>query len=260
MRSLVVTAELLRREGRWDIDYHLPPEGLRAFPPASLRPVRELATLVTAKRDPTRTPEATFLYVDIASVNVDTGTIDSPQELSGEEAPSRARKVIRAYDLVISTCRPTRGAIAIVPERLHGQLCSTAFTVLRARAGVNPFFLHYALRLPSTLEQFRKWSTGSSYPAILDDDVLKTRLPTAPPAEQDAIAELVRVRLDERQAAIARANAAWEASLERIAARLRGEAPIARVDAPAAVVCTRAAIDARLAALGGGDEDAGEGS
>jgi type I restriction enzyme S subunit len=55
------------------------------------------------------------MYIDISSVDVSNGIIENPQELIGIEAPSRARKVVPAFDIVISTCRQTRGAIAVVP-------------------------------------------------------------------------------------------------------------------------------------------------
>lgn len=249
MKTLLVTARTLREEDRWDIDYHLPAAGLSAFPASSLRAVREVATLVKDTRDPTRRPGASFQYVDIASVDVETGSITGAQELTGEEAPSRARKLVRAYDVIVSTCRPTRGAIAIVPEELHGQIASTAFAVLRAREGVNPFYLHHVLRLECTREQLRKWSTGSSYPAILDEDVLKTRIPVLPPAEQDLVAAQVRQALADRQAAIERANAAWARQLAALTARLQGAAT--EVVAPALeVICTIEQVAARLAALG----------
>ena len=148
--------------------------GINSFPKDVLTPIIKCADIIKDKRDPKKNPEMTFQYVDIASIDVETGIIINPQELTGKEAPSRARKIISAYDIIISTCRPTRGAIAVVPEELHGQICSTGFSVIRAKPNVNPFYLYYALRLQSTLEQFRKWSTGSSYPAILDDDIAKT--------------------------------------------------------------------------------------
>ena len=168
MKYILQTQKTLHSEGRWDIDYHLPPEGILAFDKSLLKPVMEAADIVKEKRDPTKEADELFLYIDISCVDVATGVIANPQELIGSEAPSRARKIVNAYDLIISTCRPTRGAIAVVPEEYHNQICSTGFSVIRPRAGVNPFYLHFALRLSSTLEQFRKFSTGSSYPAILD--------------------------------------------------------------------------------------------
>lgn len=161
-----------------------------------------------------------FKYVDIASIDVETGEIINPQDLSGEEAPSRARKVVRAFDVLISTCRPTRGAISVVPVELHNQIASTAFTVLRAKPGINPYYLHYAIRLASTLEQFRKWSTGSSYPAILDGDVLKTRIPVPDLNEQEDIAAQIMSAFVTRDQAIKDANANWRSKLDGITGAL----------------------------------------
>ena len=250
MKTLVLDARVLREEGRWDIDYHLPALEIARFPAEIVHVVRDVADVVKAKRDPTKKPNDSFLYVDIASVDVETGTIERPQELTGEEAPSRARKVIQAYDILISSCRPTRGAIAIVPEELHGQICSTGFSVIRAKPTINPFYLHFVLRLASTLEQLRKWSTGSSYPAILDEDVLKTRVPVLGPKEQDEVALHVRAAIASRQAAIADANRAWEDSIAGMSSWIRGEAKLTGIQNTQGMVCSCAEIAERLAALG----------
>lgn len=191
MKSLVKDNFALAAEGRWDIDYHLPAEGILRYPENRRVPVSTLADVSNQARDPGQRPEETFMYVDIASVDVLTGTITNPQELTGEEAPSRARMVIRAFDVIVSTVRPTRGAVAVVPPELHNQICSTGFCVLRCKKGVNPYYVQFILRLDSSLEQFRKFSTGSSYPAILDSDVLKTLVPSASRDKQDAIAKSV---------------------------------------------------------------------
>jgi type I restriction enzyme S subunit len=87
---------------------------------------------------------------------------------------------------------------------------------------MNPFYLHYALRLPATLEQFRKWSTGSSYPAILDDDVAKTLIPVPSADEQDSIARRLMGAFAERSNAIRIADFAWHHALNEILAGLSG--------------------------------------
>lgn len=222
MKTLVKELGELALAGRWDIDFHLPAEGIKQFPKELVKRVDEVADVIKAKRDPTERPEEVFQYVDIASIDVATGAVVNPQELTGDEAPSRARKVIGAFNVIVSTCRPTRGAIAVVPVALHNQIASTAFSVLRAKDGVNPFYLHYALRLSSTLEQFRKWSTGSSYPAILDDDVKKTRIPVPDGPTQDRIALKIVAALFERDKAIATLNAAWNGALDNITETLCG--------------------------------------
>lgn len=200
MKYLVKDNRALATEGRWDIDYHLPTEGILRYPKDHLVPVSVLADISKQTSDPSQQPEATFMYVDIASVNIETGAIMNPQELTGEEAPSRARMIIRAYDVIVSTVRPTRGAIAVIPPELDNQICSTGFCVLQCKQNVNPYYLHFVLRVESTLEQFRKFSTGSSYPAILDEDVLKALVPYANPEEQDAIAKSIMAAYAHRKA------------------------------------------------------------
>lgn len=219
---MVKTRQELEAVGRWDIDFHLPAEGIKKFPPSLLKRVDAVADIAKEKRDPGREPDIAFQYIDIAAVDVSVGSISNPQDVEGSDAPSRARKVVSAFDVIVSTCRPTRGAISVVPLHLHDQIASTAFSILRPKAGLNPYYLHFALRLPSTLEQFRKWSTGSSYPAILDSDVQKTLIPVPEPSVQDAIAERVVLALIERERQIRAANSAWKGVLQDITNTLTG--------------------------------------
>lgn len=216
MKYRLQAQKTLHSEGRWDIDYHLPPEGILAFEKSLLKPVSEAADIVKEKRDPTKEPDEPFIYIDISCVDVTTGVITNPQDLIGSEAPSRARKVVNAYDLIISTCRPTRGAIAVVPVEYHNQICSTGFSVIRPKAGINPFYLHFALRMNSTLEQFRKFSTGSSYPAILDSDVEKTLIPLPDLEMQDLIAGNILNALRARSRAINQANKLFSSNVDTV--------------------------------------------
>lgn len=91
---------------------------------------------------------------------------------------------------------------------------------MRANEGTNPFYLHFALPLSGAREQFHKWSTGSSYPAILDDDVKKTRIPVPAPAVQDEItAEIFRAS-KLRNASISKANTVWNEHLSGLTRQL----------------------------------------
>lgn len=221
MKSLIKTTQILVKEGRWDIDYHLPAEGIRNFPAERVAPVSRLAVASNEARNPTLKPDKVFLYVDIASIDIETGTIVNPQELTGEEAPSRARMVIRAFDILVSTVRPTRGAVAVVPPELDNQICSTGLCVVRCNPDVNPFYLHFVLRLDSTLEQFRKFSTGSSYPAILDEDVEKTLVPMASPDEQNYIAKAIRAALKKREDLLKKARQEMDSAVSTSTGLLR---------------------------------------
>jgi len=91
--------------------------------------------------------------------------------------------------------RPTRGATALIPESMDGFICSTGFSIVHPNEKVTSEYLHTALRLYTTLEQFGRRSAGSSYPAILDKDVKETLIPVPSKDIQDKIStEVIRRR------------------------------------------------------------------
>jgi restriction endonuclease S subunit len=251
MKQLLVVQKELIKEERWDFDFHEPPSLIKTFQRSSLRKVIEFADVVKAKKDPTKRPDEVFHYIDIASIDVETGGVARTQELTGGEAPSRARKLVQAYDIIISTCRPTRGAIAVIPEELHGQICSTGFSVVRAKPSINPYYLHFALRLDSTTEQFRKFSTGSSYPAILDSDVEKTLIPVPEIEVQNEIVKRIKIQLAERNEIIEQINSKWN----KVISHTLGEIVALRFDFSAtaktetAIIWEKKVIDERISAL-----------
>ena len=90
------------------------------------------------------------------------------------------------------------------------------FCVIRAKKGVNSQYLHFVLRSESTKEQFRKWSTGSSYPAILDEDVLKTLIPLPKKKLQNSLADESYRNTEARNKKIAEANETWMKNTDTI--------------------------------------------
>lgn len=175
------------RGGRFDVDFNM---GFHRLDPSAERisKVRCVADIRKETRNPADKPDVSFRYIVISSVNTETGEVDEVQEIMGADAPSRARQVVHTDDIVVSTVRPTRGAIALIPEEMDGFICSTGFTILHPEEGVVPEYLHVALRLSTSLEQFGRRSSGSSYPAILENDVMETLIPLPKREIQERIA------------------------------------------------------------------------
>jgi type I restriction enzyme S subunit len=116
--------------------------------------------------DPSANPDVSFQYIDISSIDVDTNRIHLPQKLAGRDAPARARRIVHANDVLVSTVRPERGAVAIVPHELHGEVASTALCVLRANPQyLDPKYLYYRAMSPD----FREYLTAlTAYPESPD--------------------------------------------------------------------------------------------
>ncbi len=148
------------------------------------------------QREPTANKP--FLYIDISSVDRETKKIVSPQKLDPHDAPSRARKVVKTGDVLVSMTRPNLNAVAIVEETLDGEIASTGFDVLRADE-IDSRWLYYTVRSSAFVAAMTDLVQGALYPAIKSTDVRCYELPLAPRTEQKRIADkldAVLVRVD----------------------------------------------------------------
>ena len=148
--------------------------------------------LATAQADPARLGRSTFRYVDISGVDREAKAIIKSDELPADDAPSRARKLIEASDILVSTVRPNLNAIAFVPPELDGEIASTGFSVLRANENVaSAKFLYYWAQHTRFVDFLVAKATGASYPAVSDAIVKQAPLPLPPLREQHRIVELL---------------------------------------------------------------------
>jgi type I restriction enzyme S subunit len=160
--------------------------------------------------NPLDSPNTEFDYIDVSSISNATFEITSTQFIKGKDAPSRARKLVRANDVLFATIRPTLRRIAVVPEKLDGQVCSTGYLVLRPKQGISHRFIFYWLFTENFLRQMERLQRGASYPAVTDGDVKLQEISFPPLLEQQRIVAL----LDEAFAGLATAKANAERNLQ----------------------------------------------
>lgn len=132
-------------------------------------------------------------YVEISDVNSIEGITNST-EYEFKKAPSRARRITKKDDVIVSTVRTYLKAIAKVKE--DDLIVSTGFAVLRAK-NINPSFLAYSTLSELFLGTVISESVGVSYPAINSSDIINIKLPVPPSDEQVEIAEYLDRRCGE---------------------------------------------------------------
>jgi type I restriction enzyme S subunit len=110
-------------------------------------------------------PAYEIVYVDISSVDLLNG-ITAIETLPFEEAPSRARRIVRDGDTIVSTVRTYLKAIAAIEEPPDNMIVSTGFAVVRPLDFIDSRFLGYALQGTGFIDAVVANSTGVSYPAI----------------------------------------------------------------------------------------------
>ena len=150
-----------------------------------------------------------FTYVDISSIDRETKRIVDPKVLPVAKAPSRAKQVLKAGDVVVSMTRPNLNAVALVPPNLDGAIGSTGFHVLRAK-DVEPGFLFYAVQTTSFIDAMCLKVQGALYPAVRPKDISSfCILPFSLPQQRRIVAEIEKqfTRLEAGVAALRRVQA-----------------------------------------------------
>ncbi|WP_283639252.1 restriction endonuclease subunit S [Marinovum algicola] len=128
-------------------------------------------------------------YVEISGVTFGQGVTDVATLKFGD-APSRARRIVRSGDVLVSTVRTYLKALALVEEAAPNLIASTGFAVLRPRR-IEPSFLGHVVSSDFFVGEVISRSVGVSYPAINSSDLVRILIPLPPLAEQQAIAEFL---------------------------------------------------------------------
>ena len=139
--------------------------------------------------------EYSFRYVDIGSVSLDKG-IELYQKMVFEDCPSRARRIVKKGDIIISTVRTYLKAIAEITDD-NDVVVSTGFAVIRAK-NIFDKYLKYVLLNSYFVDTVASLSVGVSYPAINTSTMMNIKITIPTFDTQRRIADY----LDHKTAAI----------------------------------------------------------
>lgn len=101
-------------------------------------------------------------YIDIGSVKEET--IQNVQVIH-DKFPSRAKRIIRKNDIIVSTVRPNLKGYAMVVSEIENSVASSGFAVLRTTK-IHPRFIYNAIKDDKTTEYLMLNCTGTKYPAV----------------------------------------------------------------------------------------------
>ena len=146
----------------------------------------------TEQKDPRKNPKLRFKYIDVSSINRENVGIIDYKLYQGKNAPSRAKKLVKNEDVIFATVRPTLKRLALINEKFDGEICSTAFCVLRAKENIlKPLYLFYRVGINVFMNELGKIQRGASYPSVKDSDVKGQKIPLPPLHIQQRIAEIL---------------------------------------------------------------------
>lgn len=106
----------------------------------------------------------TLAYIDLA--NAKDNEIGTITEYPFDEAPSRARRVLRNGDTIVGTVRPGNRSFAFIHDPAENLTASTGFAVLRPTAIHHTEFIYLAATQDSAIDHLAHVADGGAYPAV----------------------------------------------------------------------------------------------
>lgn len=169
----------IKNQVRWDAIFH-------AYLPISIENklkenndeyiyIRDVAELSYEKCNPKRWGEGEFNYIEISDVDL-TSLKATSKLIKCQDAPSRAKKIVKLGDVLFSTVRPERGVIAVVGSNQDKFVCTSGFAVITPNK-IDPTILAYLLKSKFALSQIIRLSMGVSYPVIDEAHLMDILLP-----------------------------------------------------------------------------------
>ena len=154
------------------------------------KPLKYLCTYNDEVLPETTAKDAEIQYIDIGSVSAVDG-ISKIETMIFKDAPSRARRIVRDGDVIVSTVRTYLEAIAPINNPPENLIVSTGFAVIRPNQYLYKSFASYCLRAKGFIKEVVARSVGVSYPAINSSDLVNITIPSIEYAEQVKIANFL---------------------------------------------------------------------
>ena len=155
----------------------------------SRRKLKHLASVNDDLLDENTDEEFEMQYIDIGNVD-SSGRISEMSSFRFGDAPSRARRLVRDGDVIISTVRTYLQAITQIRNPPDNLVVSTGFAVVRPRQDrFDARYCRFTLREPTFLAEVEKRSVGANYPAINVTDLADILIPVHSLPQQRVIAD-----------------------------------------------------------------------
>lgn len=135
-----------------------------------------------------------FFYIDLSSVDKDKKIVDRSgvSKVMPNDAPSRARQIVKSKDVLVATVRPNLNGVALVPDDYDGATASTGYCVLRPNYNrLDSKYLYYWVQTSSFVTEMVEKATGANYPAVSDKIIKESKIPLPPLTEQKRIADIL---------------------------------------------------------------------
>lgn len=140
-----------------------------------------------------------YKYIELSNI-IGEGKIDNCILENGENLPTRARRIIKEGNIIISSIEGSLSSCALITKEYHNSLCSTGFYILESNK-INPETLLVMFKSPPFQALLKRGCSGTILTAINKEELKKIEIPIIEQSIQDKIAKKIKECYSLRQMA-----------------------------------------------------------
>lgn len=177
---------------RWDAEYYQPKYEACKKIIESYEGGYDIISYICNVLDANYLPKngVSYKYIELANIGKN-GEITGYTQCVGEDLPSRARRIVRVGDIIVSSVEGSLQSCAIIPTELDGALCSTGFYVIRSSIFIPEALLVLFKSQPIQM-LMKKGCSGTILTAIGKTEFEKIPLPLVNTTIQQEISQQVQ--------------------------------------------------------------------
>lgn len=135
-------------------------------------------------------PDSEYTYIELSNISKD-GEISDCKKMKGRLLPSRAKRLVKTGDVIVSSVEGSLSSIAIIDDKLNNAICSTGFYVLSSNE-LYPETIYTFLKSKYGQMQLKKGCSGTILTAINKPELHKVLVPKFSNESQAKISSLYK--------------------------------------------------------------------
>lgn len=181
-------SESLSKTGRLDAEYYQSKYEQYAKSLNTNETVFSLCKISDKNYEPIR--EESYPYIELADVGK-TGGIDDVESILGSELPTRARRKVKAGQVIVSSIEGSLQSCALISPEYDDALCSTGFYVMSSDS-INPETLLVLFKSEPIQALMKQRCSGTILTGISKDEFLSMPFPKIDDKTQEMIAKKIQ--------------------------------------------------------------------
>lgn len=177
-----------KQSGRLDAEYYQPKYESLLMQLNTTQTVSSFCNLQDENFVPNDGTE--YKYIELSNVGV-SGNISNVENIIGSELPSRARRMVRKGQVIVSSIEGSLSSCALIDDEYDGALCSTGFYIIDSPK-INSETLLVLFKSDPLQALLKQHCSGTILTAISKDEFLNIPLPQIDYIVQKEISDKVQ--------------------------------------------------------------------